>query len=170
VLLSNRNANEPGTAVVAVIEGTRPLLIEVQALVSPTGFSMPQRVSTGYDAKRLQMILAVLEKRGGVQVRQSDVFVNVAGGIAVQDPAIDLGVAVAITSSIMDKPIPNGVAFVGELGLTGEVRRVAYLEQRVSEAVRLGLDQIYAPKSGEGKVANVVPVERLSPVLAALFG
>jgi DNA repair protein RadA/Sms len=170
VLLSNRNANEPGTAVVAVIEGTRPLLIEVQALVSPTGFSMPQRVSTGYDAKRLQMILAVLEKRGGVQVRQSDVFVNVAGGIAVQDPAIDLGVAVAITSSIMDKPIPNGVVFVGELGLTGEVRRVAYLEQRVSEAVRLGLDQIYAPKSGDGKVANVVPVERLSPVLAALFG
>jgi DNA repair protein RadA/Sms len=146
------------------------LLIEVQALVSPTGFSMPQRVSTGYDAKRLQMILAVLEKRGGVQVRQSDVFVNVAGGIAVQDPAIDLGVAVAITSSIMDKPIPNGVAFVGELGLTGEVRRVAYLEQRVSEAVRLGLDQIYAPKSGDAKLSNVVPVERLSPVLAALFG
>ena len=170
VLLSNRNANEPGTAVVAVIEGTRPLLIEVQALVSPTGFSMPQRVSTGYDAKRLQMILAVLEKRGGVQIRQSDVFVNVAGGIAVQDPAIDLGVAVAITSSIMDKPIPNGVAFVGELGLTGEVRRVAYLEQRVSEALRLGLDQIYAPKSGDAKLSNVVPVERLSPVLAALFG
>ncbi len=170
VLLSNRNASEPGTAVVAVIEGTRPLLIEVQALVSPTGFSMPQRVSTGYDAKRLQMILAVLEKRGGVQVRQSDVFVNVAGGIAVQDPAIDLGVAVAITSSIMDKPVPNGVAFVGELGLTGEVRRVAYLEQRVSEAVRLGLDQIYAPKSGDAKLSNVVPVERLSPVLAALFG
>ena len=112
----------------------------------------------------------MLEKRGGVQVRQSDVFVNVAGGIAVQDPAIDLGVAVAITSSIMDKPIPNGVAFVGELGLTGEVRRVAYLEQRVSEAVRLGLDQIYAPKSGDAKLSNVVPVERLSPVLAALFG
>lgn len=170
VLLSNRNANEPGTAVAAVIEGTRPLLIEVQALVSPTGFSMPQRVSTGYDAKRLQMILAVLEKRGGVQIRQSDVFVNVAGGIAVQDPAIDLGVAAAITSSVMDRPIPAGVVFVGELGLTGEVRRVAYLEQRVTEAVRLGLDTIYAPRTGDTKMANVVPVERLAPVLAALFG
>lgn len=170
VLLSNRNASEPGTAIVAVIEGTRPLLIEVQALVSPTGFSMPQRVSTGYDAKRLQMILAVLEKRSGVQIRQSDVFVNVAGGIAVQDPAIDLGVAAAITSSVMDRPIPAGVVFVGELGLTGEVRRVAYLEQRVTEAVRLGLDTIYAPRSGDTKMANVVPVERLAPVLAALFG
>jgi DNA repair protein RadA/Sms len=169
VLLSNRSMDEPGTAVVAVMEGTRPLLVEVQALVSPTGYSVPQRVSTGYDTKRLQMILAVLEKRGGVQVRQSDVFVNVAGGIAVQDPAIDLGVAVAIASSVTDKAIPSGVAFVGELGLTGEVRRVAYLDQRVGEAVRLGLDQIYAPTSAEAPSKNIVPVERLSHVLSALF-
>jgi DNA repair protein RadA/Sms len=115
------------------------------------------------------MILAVLEKRGGVQVRQSDVFVNVAGGIAVQDPAIDLGVAVAIASSVTDRAIPSGVAFVGELGLTGEVRRVAYLDQRVGEAVRLGLDQIYAPTSAEAPSKNIVPVERLSHVLSALF-
>ncbi|MCX6140697.1 MAG: DNA repair protein RadA [Candidatus Kapabacteria bacterium] len=169
VLLSNRSIDEPGTAVVAVMEGTRPLLIEVQALVSPTGYSVPQRVSTGYDTRRLQMILAVLEKRGGVQVRQSDVFVNVAGGIAVQDPAIDLGVAVAIASSVTDRPIPAGVAFIGELGLTGEVRRVAYLDQRVGEAVRLGLDQIYAPKSADVRSKNIVPVERLSHVLSALF-
>ncbi|MBK6291504.1 MAG: DNA repair protein RadA [Ignavibacteria bacterium] len=169
VLLSNRSMDEPGTAVVAVMEGTRPLLVEVQALVSPTGYSVPQRVSTGYDTKRLQMILAVLEKRGGVQVRQSDVFVNVAGGIAVQDPAIDLGVAVAIASSVIDRHIPSGVAFVGELGLTGEVRRVAYLDQRVGEAVRLGLDQIYAPTSAEAPSKNIVPVERLSHVLSALF-
>ncbi len=169
VLLSNRRMDEPGTAVVALMEGTRPLLVEVQALVSPSGYSVPQRVSTGYDAKRLQMILAVLEKRGGVQVRQSDVFVNVAGGIAVQDPAIDLGVAMAIAGSVTDTPIPPGVAFVGELGLTGEVRRVAYLDQRVSEAVRLGLDKIYAPRSNERSHPNVVPVERLSHVLSALF-
>ncbi len=169
VLLSNRSMDEPGTAVVAVMEGTRPLLVEVQALVSPTGYSVPQRVSTGYDAKRLQMILAVLEKRGGVQVRQSDVFVNVAGGIAVQDPAIDLGVAMAIASSVTDKAIPAGVAFVGELGLTGEVRRVAYLDQRVGEAVRLGLNVVYAPKSAEAPSKNIVAVERLSNVLSVLF-
>jgi len=169
VLLSNRSMGEPGTAVVAVMEGTRPLLIEVQALVSPTGYAVPQRVSTGYDTKRLQMILAVLEKRGGVQVRQSDVFVNVAGGIAVQDPAIDLGVAVAIASSVTDTAIPSGIAFVGELGLTGEVRRVAYLDQRVGEAVRLGLDQIYAPRGAEAPSKHIITVERLSHVLTALF-
>lgn len=169
VLLSNRSMGEPGTAVVAVMEGTRPLLVEVQALVSPTGYSVPQRVSTGYDARRLQMILAVLERRGGVQVRQSDVFVNVAGGIAVQDPAIDLGVAVAIASSVTDVAIASGVAFVGELGLTGEVRRVAYLDQRVGEAVRLGLEQVYAPRGADAHSKNIVTVERLSHVLSALF-
>ncbi len=168
-LLSNRSMDEPGTAVVAVMEGTRPLLVEVQALVSPSGYSVPQRVSTGYDARRLQMILAILEKRGGVQVRQSDVFVNVAGGIAVQDSAIDLGVAMAIASSVADRPIPAGIAFVGELGLTGEVRRVAYLEQRVSEAVRLGLDKIYAPNTAEAPSKNIIQVDRLSFVLRALF-
>ncbi len=169
VLLSDRRAEDPGTAVVAVMEGTRPLLVEVQALVSPSGYSVPQRVSTGYDAKRLQMILAVLERRGGVQVRQSDVFVNVAGGIAVQDPAVDLGVAVAITSSVTDTPIPAGVAFVGELGLTGEVRRVAYLDQRVTEAVRLGLHQVYAPGTADQQHPSVIGVQRLSNVLSALF-
>lgn len=170
VLLSQHRADEPGTAIVAVMEGTRPLLIEVQALVSPTGYSMPQRVSTGYDSKRLQMILAVLEKRGGVQIRQADVFVNVAGGITIQDPAIDLGVAVAIASSATDTVIPNGVVFVGELGLTGEVRRVAFGEQRVSESVRLGLDTVYLPKDTPvADIEHVVKVERLVQVLSALL-
>jgi DNA repair protein RadA/Sms len=170
VLLSQRSMHESGTAIVAVIEGTRPLLLEVQALVSPTGYSQPQRVSTGYDAKRLQMILAILEKRGGMQMRQSDVFVNVAGGIAVQDPAIDLGVAVAVVSSMLDRAIPQGIAFVGELGLTGEIRRVSHLEQRLAEAARLGLEGVYsAPDSGVGsKVLR--RVDRVSSVLAELFG
>lgn len=169
VLLSQRSMHESGTAVVAVMEGTRPLLLEVQALVSPTGYSQPQRVSTGYDAKRLQMILAVLEKRGGIQVRQSDVFVNVAGGIAVQDPAIDLGVAVAVVSSVVDKALPQRVAFVGELGLTGEIRRVAYLDQRVSEARRLGLELVYAAPDTSVTSPVLRGVDRLSGVISELF-
>ena len=169
VLLSQRSMHESGTAVVAVMEGTRPLLLEVQALVSPTGYSQPQRVSTGYDTKRLQMILAILEKRGGIQVRQSDVFVNVAGGIAVQDPAIDLGVAVAVVSSVVDKAIPQGVAFVGELGLTGEIRRVAYLEQRLSEAARLGLEGVYAAPDKSVASRVLRGADRLSGVISELF-
>lgn len=169
VLLSQRSMHESGTAVVAVMEGTRPLLLEVQALVSPTGYSQPQRVSTGYDAKRLQMILAVLEKRGGIQVRQSDVFVNVAGGIAVQDPAIDLGVAVAVVSSVVDRAIPQKVAFVGELGLTGEIRRVAYLDQRLSEAGRLGLETVYAAPDNSVSSSVLRGADRLSGVISELF-
>lgn len=174
VLLSQRRADQPGTAIVAVMEGTRPLLVEVQALVSPTGYSMPQRVSTGYDAKRLQMMLAILDKRGGVQVRQSDVFVNIAGGIAIQDPAIDLGVAVALASSAYDVAVPPGVVFIGELGLTGEVRHVAFAEQRVQEALRLGLRQVYLPRAALDAIGNVPPgttvaVDRIAPVLGALF-
>lgn len=169
VLLSNRRADEPGTAVVAVMEGTRPLLVEVQALVSASGYNVPQRVSSGYDSKRLQLILAVLEKRGGVQVRQSDVFVNIAGGIAIQDPAIDLGVAVALASSVTDTTVPQGCAFVGELGLTGEIRRVAYLEQRVQEALRLGMTTVYVPPTDKFASSSIVSVERLSHVLSALF-
>lgn len=169
VLLSNRRSGEPGTAVVAVMEGTRPLLVEVQALVSPSGYNVPQRVSTGYDSKRLQLILAVLEKRGGVAVRQADVFVNIAGGISIQDPAIDLGIAAALASSVTERAIPNDVAFVGELGLTGEIRRVSFIEQRISEAVRLGLSSVYVPATGKPPVKNTKPVERLSNVLAELF-
>jgi len=169
VLLSQRSMHESGTAVVAVMEGTRPLLLEVQALVSPTGYSQPQRVSTGYDTKRLQMILAILEKRGGIQVRQSDVFVNVAGGIAIQDPAIDLGVAVAVVSSVVDRAIPQGVAFVGELGLTGEVRRVAYLEQRLQEAGRLGLEGVYAAPDKSVSTPILRSADRLSGVISELF-
>lgn len=165
VLLSNRRSGEPGTAVVAVTEGTRPLLVEVQALVSSSGYATPQRVSTGYDSKRLQLILAVLEKRGGISTRNADVFVNVAGGMSIQDPALDLGMAVAIASSVEERPIPSNVAFVGELGLTGEIRRVAYLEQRVQEAVRLGLTTIYAPTSKQAAVQHVRSVERLIDVL-----
>lgn len=169
VLLSQRSINESGTAIVAVMEGTRPLLLEVQALVSPTGYSQPQRVSTGYDTKRLQMILAILEKRGGLQVRGSDVFVNVAGGIAIQDPAIDLGVAVAVASSVFDAALPQATAFVGELGLTGEIRRVAYLEQRLTEAARLGLERVYAATDTSVSSSVLSKADKLSSILTELF-
>lgn len=175
VLLSDRRAGEPGTAIVAVIEGTRPLLVEVQALVSPSGYGVPQRVSTGYDAKRLQMMLAILDKRGGLNVRQSDVFVNIAGGIAIQDPAVDLGVAMALASSYYDAPLPQGVAFIGEVGLTGEIRHVSFAEQRVSEAVRLGLKEVYLPAAAAEAIqpprgGKLVPAERLLSILSTHFG
>jgi DNA repair protein RadA/Sms len=169
VLLSNRHANDPGTAVVAVMEGTRPLLVEVQALVSSSGYATPQRVSTGYDGRRLQLLLAVLEKRGGISVRQQDVFVNVAGGINIQDPAMDLGVAMAIASSATDSRLPPDVAFVGELGLSGEVRRVAYLEQRVLESQRLGIGTVVVPPADKSPMDGTRPVHRLSDLITDML-
>ncbi|MBU3741914.1 MAG: DNA repair protein RadA [Candidatus Kapabacteria bacterium] len=174
VLLSDRRAGEPGTAIVAVIEGTRPLLVEVQALVSPSGYGVPQRVSTGYDAKRLQMMLAILDKRGGLNVRQSDVFVNIAGGIAIQDPAVDLGVAMALASSFFDTPLPQGVAFIGEVGLTGEIRHVSFAEQRLSEAFRLGMREVVLPAAAADSLAappggRLVGADRLTSVLSTHF-
>lgn len=174
VLLSDRRAGEPGTAIVAVIEGTRPLLVEVQALVSPSGYGVPQRVSTGYDAKRLQMMLAILDKRGGLNVRQSDVFVNIAGGIAIQDPAVDLGVAMALASSFFDTPLPQGVAFIGEVGLTGEIRHVSFAEQRLSEAFRLGMREVVLPAAAAESLSaprggRLVGADRLTSVLSTHF-
>ncbi|MDZ4745304.1 MAG: DNA repair protein RadA [bacterium] len=174
VLLSNRSMNQPGTAIVAVMEGTRPLLVEVQALVSSTGYAVPQRVSTGFDSKRLQMILAVLEKKAGIVLRQSDVFVNIAGGITIQDPALDLGVAVALVSSAKEAAVPPDHAFVGEIGLTGEVRHVAYAELRVQEALRLGLKRVFIPGNALESLTtvprtSVVGVEHIGRVLSSLF-
>jgi DNA repair protein RadA/Sms len=162
-LLASHHDGEPGTAIVAVIEGTRPLLVEVQALVSPSGYSVSQRVSTGYDSRRLQLILAVLEKRGGLAIRQNDVFVNIAGGLTIQDPALDLGIAIAVASSAYDRPLPSSSAFVGELGLTGEIRRVSHLDQRLAEAGRLGIRTVYAPLPVQQQGA--VNVQKLADVL-----
>lgn len=165
-LLSNRHADEPGTAIVAVIEGTRPLLVEVQALVSASGYATPQRVSTGYDSRRLQLLLAVLEKRGGVSVRSQDVFVNVAGGLNIQDPAMDLGVAMAVASSVADQALQKNTAFVGELGLTGEVRRVAFIDQRIQESHRLGITNVVIPFSGKDAILGTQAVKKLSEAIA----
>jgi DNA repair protein RadA/Sms len=132
-----------GTAVAAALEGARPMLVEVQALVSTAVYGTPQRSGTGFDLRRLNMLLAVLEKRCGFKLGSKDVFLNLAGGLKIQDPAIDLAVVSAILSSVLDVPLPWGTAFAGEVGLTGEIRPVPRMNQRIAEASRLGMKRMF---------------------------
>lgn len=147
------NANKEGlsgTTIAATIEGMRPFLIEVQSLVSSAAYGNPQRSTTGFDARRLNMLLAVLERRAGFKLVTKDVFLNIAGGIKVADPAIDLAVICAVLSSNFDMPISQGICFAGEVGLTGEVRPVMRLEQRIAEAEKLGFNEIIVPAANKG--------------------
>lgn len=148
ILLSNRDEISSGVAIAAMIEGQRPLLIETQALISTAAFGTPQRSSTGFDLRRLNMLLAVLEKRSGFRISSKDVFLNIAGGLKVDDPAIDLAVAAAIISSLEDKAIPPNVCFAGEIGLSGEIRTISHVESRISEAEKLGFEKIIISKYG----------------------
>ncbi|MDT8346488.1 MAG: DNA repair protein RadA [Flavobacteriaceae bacterium] len=157
-----------GTAVAAALEGARPLLIEVQALVSSAVYGTPQRSSTGYNTKRLNMILAVLEKRVGFKLATKDVFLNVTGGIQINDPAIDLAVIIAVLSSNFDIPIPAKTCFCAEIGLAGEIRPVARTDQRINEAEKLGFKHIYVaadtaanPSSQKIKVHEFQKIDRL---------
>jgi DNA repair protein RadA/Sms len=145
--LAERRAGTAGSAVVASIEGTRPLLLEVQALVAPTSYGVPQRSSTGFDAKRLQMLLAVLERRVGLRVGQYDVFVNIAGGVRIDEPAADVGMALSIVSSLQNVPVDSHMVVIGEIGLGGEIRSVSQMEKRISEAGNLGFKRCILPKS-----------------------
>jgi len=167
IFLAHRNNEASGIAIVAALEGTRPLLLEVQALVTPSYYGMPQRTVNGYDLRRIQMLLAVLEKRLGLRFSQHDVFVNVAGGLYLEDTSADLGISAALVSSLRDKPIDTKTVFIGEIGLTGEVRSVPALEQRINEAQKLGFNKIILPNIGSKKNLNLkdinmVQVERLS--------
>ncbi len=146
-LLRDRDAVAPGSAVVAAIEGSRPLLVEVQALVAPTHFANPQRVAQGVDAKRLAVLIAVLEKRARLSLAGCDVFVNVAGGIRLEEPAVDLGLALALASSFCDAAMPPDAVAVGEVGLGGELRPVPQLARRLAEAARLGFRVAVVPRS-----------------------
>lgn len=150
ILITNTDKDLSGIAIASTIEGMRPLLVEVQALVSSAAYGTPQRSSTGFDAKRLNMLLAVLEKRCGFKLGSKDVFLNIAGGIKVDDPAIDLAVAMSVLSSNADLAIPKTVAFAGEIGLSGEIRPVNRIEQRISEAEKLGYKQIMVSKYSKG--------------------
>jgi DNA repair protein RadA/Sms len=174
-LLAERTTGAPGSAVVAGLEGTRPLLLEVQALVAPASYGIPQRSATGFDTRRLQMLLAVLEKRGGLHVGQYDVFVNVAGGVRIDEPAADLGMALAIVSSLRDSPVdPESVA-IGEVGLGGEIRRVHQAEKRITEAQKLGFRRVVLPArlldaGRRGGRMEMVEVESVGEAIERMIG
>ncbi len=152
LLLSGRPEATPGTCVACVMEGTRSVLAEVQALVSPTTLNIPRRSSNGFDYNRAAMLLAVLEKRGGLRFSQADVYLNVIGGLRLDEPAADLAVALAIASAAKDKPVSDTLAAIGEVGLSGEIRAVNHLTQRLREIRRLGFTQCIIPRSGSNDV------------------
>ncbi len=172
-LLANAALEAPGTAVVVVLEGTRPLLIEVQSLVNKTDNNYPpRRIASGMDINRLHMIIAVLEKRASTKLEKSDIFVNVAGGIRITEPAADLGLALSIYSNTRDSPLPDGLVAIGELGLAGEVRRVGQLDRRLQEAARHGLTRALIPagsKAGRPDGLDVVEVRTLAEAISAAF-
>jgi len=147
ILISGNNENLSGISIACTLEGVRPILVEIQALVSTAAYGTPQRSSTGFDLRRLNMLLAVLEKRCGFKLAAKDVFLNIAGGIKVDDPAIDLAVVCAVMSSNADIAIPNTICLAAEVGLSGEIRPVNRLEQRISEAEKLGFEKIIVAKS-----------------------
>lgn len=155
MMLSGRKGNVPGSVVVSSLEGTRPMLIEIQSLVCATSFGMPRRMATGIDYNRLAMLMAVLEKRVGLQLYNYDAYVNVVGGIKLDEPACDLGIAAAVASSFRNVPVDAGCVLIGEVGLTGEVRAVSQIDKRISEALRLGFTGLVIPE-GNSKLAGTV--------------
>ena len=173
LLLSTAREGLSGIAIAAAVEGVRPFLIEVQALVSSAAYGTPQRSSTGFDGRRLNMLLAVLEKRVGFKLLQKDVFLNIAGGLRVQDPAIDLAVLAAVLSSNMDIALDTATCLCGEVGLAGEIRPVNRIEQRIAEAQKLGFSRILVP--ADNKIDNkrytiqVVPVRRVTDAFRLLI-
>jgi DNA repair protein RadA/Sms len=170
IFLSERLSGIAGSCVVCAVEGSRPLLVEVQALVSKTAYGTPQRTSTGFDPKRLQLLLAVLEKREGLALSGHDVFLNIAGGVRIEEPAADLGIAAAIASSLYDVPADKCGVLIGEVGLGGEVRGISRLEIRLKECAKLGFERVVVPsKSLQGFVPpgniEIVGVQTISQVL-----
>jgi len=174
ILLSHREEELSGTAIASTLEGMRPLMIEIQALVSTAVYGTPQRSATGYNAKRLNMLLAVLEKRAGFRLGTKDVFLNVTGGISVDDPAIDLAVVASILSSNEDISVGKDVCFAGEVGLSGEIRPVNRVEQRIQEAEKLGFATIFVSKynkiSTKFPGIKVILLSKIEEVVEHLFG
>ena len=176
VLITNRNQELSGVAIAASMEGLRPMLIETQALVSSAVYGTPQRSSTGFNLRRLSMLLAVLEKRCGFKLGMKDVFLNMAGGIKVDDPAIDLAVICSILSSSEDIPVDSNYCFAAEVGLSGELRPVTRLDQRISEAEKLGFDKIFISEfamkgvSAQNFDIEIVPASKIEEIFSHLFG
>jgi len=173
LFMGDRASNASGSAVTALLEGTRPVLVEIQALAAKAGFGTPQRVATGFDTRRLALLLAVLDKRAGLSFAQLDVFLNVVGGIRLQEPAGDLAVAAALASSVYDRPLPADTLFIGEVGLGGEVRTVSQVDRRVAEAANMGLRRVYLAERGTPKrptrELEVVGVRTIHDLLRRVF-
>jgi len=175
ILITQKDEQLSGTAIAATMEGLRPLLVEVQALVTPSVYGTPQRTVSGFDSRRLQLLLAVLEKRGGFHFGSRDVFINIAGGLRIEDPAIDLAMVCALLSSFEDMPIPQNTVFAGEVGLSGEIRAVNRIEQRIAEAEKLGFERIIIsgynkrPQDSKTEGIDVVTVTRVDEVYKILF-
>ena len=176
ILITQREAPTSGVAIAATLEGNRPMLIETQALVSSAAYGVPQRSSTGFDSRRLSMLLAVLEKRCGFKLAVKDVFINIAGGIKVEDPGIDLALVCGILSSNEDLPIPQTTCFAGEVGLTGEIRPVNRIEQRIHEAQKLGFEKIFISSYNKKGLdlkqfsIDIITVSKMEEVFSKLFG
>ncbi len=175
ILITQKEDQLSGIAIAASIEGMRPLLIEVQALVTQSVYGTPQRTVSGFDLRRLQLLLAVLEKRGGFHFGVKDVFLNIAGGLKIEDPSIDLAVLCALLSSYEDVPVPHHICFAGEIGLSGEIRAVNRIEQRIAEAEKLGFEKIIVSKYNQKGLSKqkhqieVVPMGRVEEVYRYLF-
>ena len=174
ILISNKDEQLSGTAIASTLEGMRPLMLEIQALVSTAVYGTPQRSTTGYNAKRLNMILAVLEKRAGFRLGAKDVFLNITGGISIDDPAIDLAVVAAILSSNEDIAVNKDFCFAGEVGLSGEIRPVARVDQRIQEAEKLGFSTIFVSKYNKISLKNTAIkirlVSKIEDIASELFG
>jgi DNA repair protein RadA/Sms len=173
-LLEHRTLSAPGTVAVPVLEGSRPLLVELQSLVVPTSFGMPRRTANGYDINRLHMLIAVIEKRANIKLGQSEVFVNVAGGMRISETAADLGLALSIAGNARNAALPESTVVLGELGLAGEVRRVRQIERRLAEAARRGFARAIIPRLAEGaprpEGIDVTEVRDLADALESAFG
>ena len=173
LFMGDRASHASGSAVTALLEGTRPLLVEIQALAAKAGFGTPQRVATGFDGRRLALLLAVLDKRAGLSFAQLDVFLNVVGGMQLQEPAGDLAVAVALASSVYDRSLPADAAFIGELGLGGEIRTVSQADRRVAEAANMGIQRVYLAERGMPKRVprgvELIGVRTIQDALRRLF-
>jgi len=174
-LIAQRNESLSGSTIAASMEGMRPLLIEVQALVTQSVYGTPQRTVTGFDLRRLQLLLAVLEKRGGFAFGMKDVFVNIAGGLKIEDPSLDLAIILSLLSSYEDIPLPQGICFAGEVGLNGEIRAVNRIQQRIAEAEKLGFEKIYISAFNSKGIEpkkhgiQIIPVERVDEAYRLFF-
>lgn len=175
VFLSQRNYGASGCAISASLEGTRPILIEVQALATSTSYGIPQRTSMGFDYKKLNIIIAVLEKKLGLFLNKSDIFLNIAGGVKIDEPAIDLAVAISICSSFKDIPVDSDTVVLGELGLSGEVRTISYIDRRITEAAKLGFKKIIIPKGNIKSLntkkykAEIIGVEKIKDAVEKML-